>query len=401
MTERLYYERTDLLEFDAVLHRVEPDGERFRVYLDRTAFYPESGGQIADTGALDGRPVADVQEDEAGDVFHVVAEPIQGPRVRGVVDGVRRFDHMQQHTGQHLLSAAFVALHDLATVGFHMSADFSTVDIAADPLPETELQAAVDLANRVVWEDRPVRTGFFTREEVDALGLRKPTQRIEDIRVVEVEGFDRSACGGTHVSRTGQIGLIVVARTEKMKGKTRLHFLCGGRAVRAFNDHLQILARLSALTTSGFPELPDRVDKLLQSNKALERDCQRLKGELLEMQIPSILERNRRTDGRTVVVQDLEEPAPVARSLCQKLIAGGNRVLAAVASRPDGTLLLGRSPDMKEDLLLLVARLRDGFSLKGGGRPDFAQLGGIPADRLESVLDACKAWFEDSDAPWR
>ena len=275
MTERLYYDEAGLVEFEAAVRRVEPAGEGFRVYLDRTAFYPESGGQIADTGTLSGIPVRDVQEDEAGDVYHLVGEaPAAGP-VRGAVDAAVRFDHMQQHTGQHLLSAAFVALHNLATVGFHMSADFSTVDIAAERLDEARLRSAVQLANRIVWEDRPVRTGFFDREQVEAMGLRKPTQRTGDIRVVEVDGFDRSACGGTHVARTGQIGIIVVTRTEKMKDKTRLHFLCGGRALRAFEDNLAILGRLSALTTSGFPELPDRVEKLIQSVKNLERETAR------------------------------------------------------------------------------------------------------------------------------
>ncbi len=397
MTERLYYGEAGLVEFEATIRRVEPVEGGFRVYLDRTAFYPESGGQIADSGTLAGIPVHDVQEDEAGDVYHLLGEAPAAASVRGAVDTAVRFDHMQQHTGQHLLSAAFVALHNLATVGFHMSADFSTVDIGTERLDEARLRSAVQLANRVVWEDRPVRTGFFDRAQVEAMGLRKPTQRTEDIRVVQVEGFDRSACGGTHVSRTGQIGNIVVTRTEKMKDKTRLYFLCGGRALRAFDEHLAILGRLSALTTSGFPELPDRVEKLLQATRNLERDCQRLKGEMLELQVPGLLQSNRRRDGRSVVVQALNEPSPIVRTLCQKLIAGGTPALVAVASRADGTLLLGRSPDLAVDVLELTARLRADFQVKGGGKPDFAQLGGIPAARLDEMLAACEAWFSGPD----
>jgi alanyl-tRNA synthetase len=396
MTERLYYGEAGLVEFEAAVQRVNPAGNGFRVYLDRTAFYPESGGQTADAGTLAGIPVRDVQEDEAGDIYHLLGEaPAAGP-VRGVVDTAARFDHMQQHTGQHLLSAAFVTLHNLATVGFHMSAGFSTVDIAAERLDEVRLRSAIQLANRVVWEDRPVRTGFFDREQIEALGLRKPTQRTGDIRVVEVEGFDRSACGGTHVARTGQIGIIVVTRTEKMKDKTRLHFLCGGRALQAFEDNLAILGRLSGLTTSGFPELPDRVDKLIQNAKNLERDCQKLKADLLELQVPGLLERHRRPDGRSIVIQALDEPSPVVRTLCQKLIAGGRPALVAVASRADGTLLLGRSPDLAADVLELTTRLRADFQVKGGGKPDFAQLGGIPAGRLDEMLAACEKWFSDS-----
>ena len=397
MTERLYHGDAGLVEFEAAVRRVEPVEGGFRVYLDRTAFYPESGGQIADAGTLAGIPVRDVQEDEAGDVYHLLEKAPAASAVRGLVDAAVRFDHMQQHTGQHLLSAAFVALHNLATVGFHMSADFSTVDIGAERLDETRLRSAVELANRAVWEDRPVRTGFFDRAQVEAMGLRKPTQRTGDIRVVEVEGFDRSACGGTHVARTGQIGIIVVTRTEKMKDKTRLHFLCGGRALRAFDENIGILSRLSSLTTSGFPELPDRVEKLLQNAKGLERDCQRLKAELLELQVPGLLETHRRPDGRSIVVLALDEASPIARTLCQKLIAGGRPALVAVASRADGTLLLGRSPDLAVDVLELTARLRADFQVKGGGKPDFAQLGGIPAGHLDEMLAACEAWFSRSD----
>jgi alanyl-tRNA synthetase len=392
MTERLYYEDATRLEFEAEVSRCEEAAGGVRVYLDRTAFYPGTGGQLADAGTLAGQPVIEVGEDAAGDIYHLLAHPPDGARVQGRVDADRRFDHMQQHTGQHILSEAFVRLYRLGTVGFHMSRDVSTIDLATDRLDDRQLAEALRLANAVAWADRPVETSYHDATETGGLGLRKPTRRDGEVRVISVEDFDRSACGGTHVARTGQVGVIAVTRTERLGDKLRVHFLCGGRVARAFQDYQGILSALCAMATTGIPELPAKMEKLLQSVKALERETAKLKGELQAERAPAIREQHRSADGISRVVLTLDEPAEIARALCQKLITGDHRTLAAVVSSPAGTVFVGRTPDLGADMQALVAELRAAFGAKGGGRPDFAQLGGLAAEALPAVAERIRAW---------
>lgn len=387
MTERLYYQDATQCEFEAGVLRCEPAAGGVRVYLDQTAFYPGTGGQTADTGTLAGQPVLEVGEDDAGDIYHLLAHPPDATRVRGRVDADRRFDHMQQHTGQHILSEAFVRLHRLGTVGFHMSADVSTIDLATDRLDDRRVAEALRLANAVVWEDRPVDISYHDAAATVALDLRKPTRREGEVRVIGVADFDRSACGGTHVARTGQVGVITVVRTERFGDKTRVYFLCGGRALRACQDNQAILSALSAMATTGIPELPAKLDKLLQTVKAVERENGKLKAELQAERAPALREQHRGADGISRVILTLDEPADVARALCQKLIAGDHRTLAAVLSAPSGTVFIGRTPDLAADMQALVAELRAAFGAKGGGRPDFAQLGGLSRETAAALLD--------------
>ncbi len=241
MTDRLYYQDPYLKEFDAVVQRTENRDDRIVVTLDRSAFYPSSGGQPFDTGSLGPYAVIDVVDDDDGSVAHVLdaqslspgasaaaLEP--GAALRGSIDWPRRFDHMQQHTGQHVLSAAFDQLFGIRTVSFHMGAVASTIDLAREATA-AEIAAAETEANRIVWEDRPVSIRYASAEEAARMPLRKESVRSGTLRLVDVEGFDLSACGGTHVSRTGGIGVIAVGSWERFKGGQRLEFLCGGRAL--------------------------------------------------------------------------------------------------------------------------------------------------------------------------
>lgn len=399
MTRRLYYQDAYLTRFSARMERCLKVDGGFRVYLTETAFYPESGGQPADTGVLNGHPVRDVQEDETGDIYHLLDNEIQADDLTGEIDFARRFHHMQHHTGQHVLSEAFIRLHRLPTVGFHLSSDGGTIDLQTEKLPPEKLLSAVQLANRTVWEDRPVQIRFHDRSEVEQLGLRKPTDREGEIRVIEIEGFDRSACGGTHVRRTGEIGLIFVLKTERMKDKTRLYFTCGQRSLDSFIGEHDLLTALSALTTTGFPELPARVEKLLQANRELEKDCLRLKNELLAGQVPGILDRFRRPDGLCLAGELLDEPGQASRFLCQKLIAVDDPVVAIVGSSQEGVLFAGRSAVVSLDLAQLAAHWRTNFGVKGGGRPDFVQVGGVPPDRMAALLAAGMDWCRDHLTP--
>jgi len=233
MTERLYYTDPYLREFDAdLVDTVSYEGQTALV-LDRTAFYPDSGGQPSDAGAFGDVRVIDVVDVDDGRLLHVVDRAPSVTRLHGTIDWTRRFDHMQQHTGQHVLSAAFARLLNPRTESFHMGVEYSTIDLARE-VSAREVAQAEDEANRVVWEDRPVAIRFASAEEAAAMGLRKESKREGTLRLIDVEGFDLSACGGTHVARTGAIGIIAVSATERFRGGSRITFLCGGRALTGF-----------------------------------------------------------------------------------------------------------------------------------------------------------------------
>ena len=252
MTEHLYYRDSFLYEFDADVLEVVPasnSDSRPALILDRTAFYPTSGGQLFDTGwvLLDGKNdandklrVAEVAEREDGTILHILQDETQtkdrklqkGIRVHGLVDAERRRDHMQQHSGQHVLSAAFVRLFNVPTVSFHMGVDYCSIDLDTKNLSNDQVAAAESLANDVLLENRPVEVRFVTQEEARGLGLRKlpPTGR-DELRLINIYDFDLTACGGTHVRATGQIGCILLRKTEKVRQGWRVEFVCGKRAV--------------------------------------------------------------------------------------------------------------------------------------------------------------------------
>src|SRR5207249_1191615 len=229
-TERLYFTDSYLRQFSARVIACGERGGRPSVALDQSAFYSEGGGQPADTGTLNGVPVLDVQVED-GVVWHVLERQLEDDAVQGEIDWTRRFDHMQQHHGQHLLSAAFEQLYNLRTVSFHLGAAASTIDLACTALADQQAVAAEELANQVIWEDRPVLARFVTADELARLPLRKPPVVEGSVRVVSVPDFDHSACGGTHPRTTGGVGLLHIRRWERRGDVVRVEFLCGGRAM--------------------------------------------------------------------------------------------------------------------------------------------------------------------------
>ena len=242
-TERLYYFDSYLREFAARVARTGPDARGgVRVYLERTAFYPESGGQPSDRGTLGGTAVLDVI-DEGDEIAHILAETPAGESVQGNIDWPRRFDHMQQHTGQHILSAAFERTGGYKTVSFHLGTESSTIDLDSDRVGARQMEAAEELANSVVFKNHAVQISFRSAAEAQQLDLRKPTYREGDIRLVEVADFDLSACGGTHVNATGGVGVICIRKVDRAKGLPRVEFVCEGIAPGA--------ARLRDLERSG------------------------------------------------------------------------------------------------------------------------------------------------------
>ena len=401
MTERLYYDDPYKKEFDATVvsvqpHAVDADGARHAVLIDRTAFYPTTGGQPFDTGTLGSARVIDVIDDENGDVVHVVDGPVPDARqpVRGVVDWLRRFDHMQQHTGQHVLSAAFVRLFGVKTVSFHLGADVSTIDLAREMTPK-EIAAAEDEANRIVWEDRPVTIRYASAEEAAALPLRKEPTRTGRLRLIDVEAFDLSACGGTHVSRTGAIGVIAVTAWERFKGGHRLEFACGGRVLsrfRALRDVTAAAVRaLSVLPT----DVPNAVDRLQTELKEQKRALTEAHGALARYQALELAAAAEPHPWGRLVLQALDADAPRLKSLASAITSKPGFLAVLLSRSSPSVVVAARSSDVGVACHDIVGALAKRFGGRGGGKPDLAQGGGLNAT-VEEILTAVRQMIPES-----
>lgn len=393
-SERLYYADSYLAAFEATVVAHGELAGRPALALDRSAFYPEGGGQPADRGTLNGCPIDDVQS--AGElVWHRLANPADrailpvGAAVAGQVDWARRFDHMQQHCGQHLLTAAFVATAGIATVSFHLSGASVTIDLDAPELTPEQLRAAEELANAVVWEDRPIAARFVSAAELATLPLRKAPTVDGPVRVVSVPNFDHSACGGTHPRSTGGVGLIAALGWARQRGGVRLSFACGGRALAELRRLGVAAGGAAAALSVGVDELPAAAERLVAASKAAAKELDQA--------------RAARDEAEALRHYAAAEPLGAARLVCAELPAGDSgrlRALAqAIAGQPGAVAMLGAggtraqlvvgcAPDSGHDA---AALLRAGLPLiegRGGGSPALAQGGG---PRIEGLADALAA----------
>jgi alanyl-tRNA synthetase len=395
-TDRLYYHDSYLFSFDArVLESVELDGKH-AVILDRTAFYPTSGGQVHDTGRLevDGGEnisVLEVADSDDGRVIHFTQAPVrEGARVRGEIDSTRRIDHIQQHTGQHVLSAAFIELFNMATVSFHMGAESCTIDLDTPSLTVEQMEKAERLANEVIAQDRPVGVRFVPLEEARELGLRKlPLKQTGDLRLIDIKDFDLCACGGTHVRATGQIGCILLRKAEKVKQGMRVEFVCGLRAVAMARKDYATLTVAAALYSSHIHELPQQIRKGLEETKSAGKAQHKLLEELAELQADRLLALAEGSPRKITAVFP-ERDAVFIKLLAQKLTAGKPDVVALLAScAGQTTLVFAQSPGLKSNMGQLLKQTLAEHGGRGGGSAELAQ-GGLPgihnAADLETLL---------------
>jgi len=337
MTERLYYQDCYLREFKARV--VETDGNR--VYLDRTAFYPTSGGQPFDLGTLGDVAVREVI-DEEDRIGHVLDAPLAAEDVVGVIDWERRYDHMQQHTGQHLFSAVLEELFKIRTVSFHLGTDVSTIDVDAPSLTPEQLERAEERCAEVIAQARPVQITF--EDASTTLELRKASERTGTLRIVSIESLDRSACGGTHVRTAAEIGLILTGKSEKIRGITRLEFVCGNRALRRARADYRLLAAIGRTLSVPPEQTPELLAGLIEKNKSLEKTTQRLATELARREGKELfLAAEPGPDGIRRIIQ--RGPIDDAmRVRAQAFIAGEKAVFLAVCDQPP-SLLLAASAD--------------------------------------------------------
>ncbi len=380
MTERLYYADSWLTEFDAAVVDTADDG--LRAYLDRTAFYPTSGGQPFDTGTLGESAVVDVV-DEGERIAHVLATPIRADgRVHGMVDWDRRFDHMQQHTGQHVLSAVFEDLFGHATVSVHFGADYSTLDLDVPAVEAAKVAEAEARANEIVLANRPV--GVFFAEAGAVSGLRKPPPDRGLLRVVEISGIDRSACGGTHVRSTAQIGPILLGKLDRVRQSARIEFVCGRRALRrarADFDAISAIARTLSASPAEAPALVSaQAERLAEADRLRRRISAELQAnrarELLASAAPS-------EDGlRRVLHRDATGDAEAVRTLAQEFSRLSRGVLVILLEGTNG-VVVASTEDSGVDAAALLRAALEGTGGRGGGSARVAQGRAPSAEALE------------------
>lgn len=388
MTQRLYYTDSLLCEFDSTVVACDEREGRFEVRLDRTAFYPTSGGQPFDAGTIGGATVIDVVDRAPAGIVHVVDRALApGSRVTSRIDWPRRLDHMQQHTGQHILSAAFDRRSAVRTVSFHLGRDVSTIDLAREVTPGEIAEAEAD-ANRVVWEDREVTVRFAAADEAAALPLRKESTRVGELRLVEIRDFDLSACGGTHVPRTGMVGMIAVSSWERFKGGSRIAFVCGGRALAShtrLRDTLTAAARLAGAAPADVPSAIERMQAELKETRKTIRD---LEDTLTRFRAAELRAGAETIGGYRAVltVQPALDGGALKRLAAEIVQAPGLVAILAGTGQPV-PVVVARSEDVPFDAGAWLERAIAALGGRGGGRPEQAQ-GGIAAGGEEIVTFA-------------
>jgi alanyl-tRNA synthetase len=388
MTERLYYHDPYLREFDANVVERTTHGGKTAVVLDRTAFYPTSGGQPFDTGTLSDATVLDVVDTDEGRILHIVNRAPGGARVSGKIDWTRRFDHMQQHTGQHVLSAAFDRFLKARTESFHLGADYSTIDLARELTP-AEIAKGEDEANRVVWEDRPVAIRFAGPDEIATLPLRKEPKREGTLRLIDVQEFDLSACGGTHVARTGAIGMIAVAATERFRGGSRVTFLCGGRALAGYRSLRDAVAG-SVRALSVLPaDLPAAIERLQADSKDQRKQIKEFQSKLAVQEADALADASVVAgDVRLVAASLAGWDAAGLKSIAARIVERPGHVAILVGEPAPAPLVVARSAGLPHDAGALLRQLVDRHGGKGGGRPELAQGGGVTSPASDVLQSA-------------
>ncbi len=388
MSERLYYRDSFLRNFDAQVISCERSpiecakgaSPRWWVTLEQTAFYPTSGGQPHDTGRLDDALVLEVFERDDDTIVHVTDRELTPGPVRGSIDWPRRFDHMQQHSGSHALTAAFLALFDISTVSFHLGRAVSTIDIAAPSISVEQLGEVERAVNEIIFEDRPIHVRYGTAADLAALGVRKESEREGILRAVEIQGFDIQACGGSHVCRTGQIGTTLIRSVKKLRENWRVEFVCGQRARRSARADFELVEDLSQRLTCGPEGIHAGITRILNERNAGIRLAERYLAESAALQAQLLLAQDQAqhsaNPSRAVTGVLADADMEYLRSVATYIIAEPG-VVALLASEANGFIVMAKSEGVTGDMSALLREAVKACGGKGGGTKDFAQ-GNVP-----------------------
>jgi alanyl-tRNA synthetase len=397
VTERLYYSDSLLSDFQAVVREVRPGSNGgAAVVLDRTAFYPGSGGQLHDTGTLriaglaELRVLAVAEDEKDGEVVHLLDVDsglaiVPGAQVSGSIDRTRRQHHRQQHSGQHILSAAFERLFQLPTLSFHMGSTGCTIDLDAKLLTEKQLIQAEELANEVVFDDWPVEIRWATPEEARTMGVRKiPPDIRGKLRLIDIHDFDLNACGGTHVCRTGQVGAILLRKTEKVTRGVRVEFVCGAWAGQTARRDYATLAAAAASFSTQLGDVPQQIRKLQEEAKAAQKERKKLLSELAELHAGRLAAQALPVGNCQMITWVFNQHnAEFVKLVAQQIAAlpsSGRSMVALLGGSqgPQSALVFAQTPGGPYDMSLLMHRAMEVLGGRGGGNKDMAQ-GGAPA----------------------
>ncbi len=381
-TRRLYYDDAFAGEFTAqvlnsqpasVATKCESQAPAWEVILDRTGFYPTSGGQPHDLGTLGAAKVLDVREQE-DEIVHVVDRDVPLGQVQGTIDWPRRFDHMQQHTGQHLLSAMFHKHFHLPTVSFHLGAEVCTIDLRGFEPSEKILEDAGRAANQIVFEDRPVKVRYGTAEQLSQLGVRKEVDRAGLLRAIEIEGVELQPCGGTHVKSTGQIGLILVRRHSKIRQDWRVEFVCGSRVAEVAGRDFQLLGQVAQKLNCAPDEASSAASRALAERDANFKNYRALLQRLAEAEaVLSLQSSPCSPNGLRIVSRVLDEVWPEYAGFLATEIAKAEKSVTLLAAKEGGQLLFAQHPSSGKDMNALLKQVFEKYGGKGGGTRDFAR----------------------------
>ncbi|MEW6210679.1 MAG: DHHA1 domain-containing protein [Acidobacteriota bacterium] len=390
-TERLYFTDSDILEFSATVIDIKNADGGDAVLLDRTAFYPTGGGQPNDTGRINDAEVTDVFENEDGLIFHLIKESGSlkpGLKVHGAIDRLRRLDHLQQHSGQHILSQAFVQACGAETRSFHLGSEASTIDIELQSPTDDHMRAAEEVANQIIFEDRPLKIHLVTEEEAARLPLRKETAVSGLIRVIEVEDFDWSPCGGTHAKRAGQIGIILIKSFERAKRMTRVEFVCGRRALADYRRASATAVGIARMFSAERDSAPELVARMIQENKSLKKRQRDLLELALKAEAADMLAAASQV-GQFKLIQAVFEgrDAEEVRVLASKIVSLEPAVaLLGSRDRQSARMIFARSSQLDQNMGALLAEACQLLGGRGGGKGEMAQGGGPQIDKLDEAI---------------
>lgn len=389
MTKKLYLEDQYLREFPATVIQMIQSGERPGIILDQTLFYPTSGGQPHDTGTIKDIPVINVYEDARHGIVHLLAESLAGGQVTGNISWERRFDHMQQHTGQHLLSQAFIKTCNAETISFHMGDHGATLDLNHAGFSVEAMAAVEDLANQIIYENRPVIGHIIEKSELDQYPVRKPPAVEDQIRIVEIKEFDYSPCGGTHCRRTGEIGIVKINRFENYKGGTRVHFLCGRRALKDYQKKSEILKRVGESLSAGESDLYPNIIKIRDELKRLRAEHSHLKKQYLADEAQVLISEHKRIENIHVITKVFEDHHPQElKILARKVLEDLPDTVILFGTKAEGkaSLFFSRSEQLACDMGTLMQAACAVIEGRGGGRPQQAQGGGPAVEKLDKAV---------------
>lgn len=388
MTNKLYMENPYLKEIHAKILEKKYRDKKYYIKLDRTIFYPHlSGGQPGDKGTINGYEVLETIEDN-GDIIHVVEENISGVDVHLSINWNNRFDLMQQHSGQHLLSYSFDKLFNGQTVGFYISKDYVYIDIDIENITEAEIYQVEILSNKIIQSNFMIKSYFVDKEQLESLPLRKAPVVDSHIRIVEIDGLDYSPCGGTHLYNTGELGLIKIRKWEHNKGNTRIEFVCGNRAFEDYSWKHDYIKEIGLLLSSKDKDILFKVTKLFEAKEELEKDNRKIKASLYQYISQDFLSQSQLINGINYIMVDAEDMNFKDISYISTYLNNNSEKLIQIygfSNDFEGQFFVSRSKDLDINLKVILEEIAKEYEIKGGGSPNTIQ-GGSSAEDLKSII---------------